>query len=418
MYYVALLLTLMWGLSYLLVKKNLCSGRIYFYILFAMSIPSFFEPNFLNKFIEGPIDYTNIFILGFLLLLGFIPWYYFDKHYGHQIHIVINQGYITNIKVIFLITIIGSLFSILYLSPYAIRGIVTGALDMREYIQEESPLPKTFATTIAVGFANIHIFAILFFYISYLSDELKRYRILLFISSFSYIISCMAITARDGLIILPLFYVIFYLIFRSSISSINKTRIKIALFSIAVIIIIFMTSFTLSRFWGQEQDTEFLQEGTIGYIAQQPYVFNVTVQEQTDFHGWELRFPLINRLIGVGEHEVYRLDTWYETCFGTMYADFYNIGGWYPVIGVLLVFILYYWWALSLCHRNDKPFGMLLIFTVYLYIALTGMFYCRAGSAVSMNIFYIAISILPLFIGNYININTPHVNNRYPNYKV
>ena len=188
-------------------------------------------------------------------------------------------------------------------------------------------------------------------------------------------------------------------------------RIKRALTLIIGGALIFVSIFSTNRFYDKYHDTSTLMEGTIGYIAQQPYVFDSTVKLQDDFHGYEVRFPLVNRIIGIEKHKVDRLDSWYETCFGTMYADFYNIGGWSPVILVSLIFMLYYRWGIGYCNRNNKPFAMLLIFTVYLYIALTGIFYCKAGSSISMNIFFIVISILPLFVGNFIKQSSGHANN-------
>lgn len=416
MYNTALILTILWGVIYLFTRNKISSGKVYFAFLFMMAVPSFFELEFLEKYIEYPIDYTNIFTLGILLLLGFIPWHYFDKYFCNNYVISINNEYISILKHIFVFIIIGSLISILYLLPYAIQSMAIGAAEVREYIQEESPLPDNFFTTICVGFAALHIYCILFFFISFLTDELKQYRFWLFISSFSYVISCITITARDGFIILPTFYVVFYLIFRKSIPTRNKIKIKRALFLIFGGALIFISIFSLNRFYNKYHDHTTLLDGTVGYIAQQPYVFDSTVKLQDDFQGYEVRFPLVNRAMGIGEYKVDRLDSWFETCFGTMYADFYNIGGWTPVILVLLVFIIYYRWSLSYCNRNNKPFAMLLIFTVYVYIVLTGIFYCKAGSSISMNIFYITISITPLFIGNYITRTAIHDNNYNTHY--
>ncbi len=416
MYYTALILTILWGIIYLFTRAKLSSGKIYFLFLFMMAIPSFFELEFLEKYIEAPIDYANIFTLGILLLIGFSPWYYFDKHFSRDCIISVDDRYISTLKHIFVFVIIGSIISILYLLPYAIQSMAIGAADIREYIQDESPLPDNILTTICVGFAALHIYCILFFYISYLTDELKHYRFWLFVSSLSYIVNCMSITARDGFIILPCFYVIFYLIFRNSIPSFNRTRIKRALTIIIGGAIIFISIFTVNRFYDKYHDTTKLMDGTIGYIAQQPYVFDSTVKLQDDFHGYEVRFPLVNRAMGIEKHDVDRLDTWYETCFGTMYADFYNIGGWTSVVLVLLIFTLYFRLAMGYCNRNNKPFALILIFTVYLYIVFTGIFYCKAGSSISMNVFYIVLSIMPLFIGNYIKLSSNYADNRNTNY--
>lgn len=398
---VALILTLIWGSYYLVVRRKLRTGVIFFGILFCMVIPSYFEPEWLKTFIEGSIDFTNIIILALIILVSFRPWKSFDE-VVQDTKICINPNYINNLRFLFLFTIIGSIYSIIYLAPYAIRGLMMGAKDVRELIIDVSVLPENIFTTIAVGFAALYIYCILFFYIACLSDELKQYRIWLVISSLSYLVSCMAITARDGFIILPIFYVCLYMVFKDSIHRTTLRKIKSYLKILLVLVFIVVSSFTLGRFWEGDKDVDRLLMGSVGYISQQPYVFDSTVQYQDDFHGFEVRFPLINRLLGIKKYGVERLDYWFETCFGTMYADFYNIGGWPPVFIILAVFVLYYWWAIAYCKRHKKDFSLLLIFIVYLYIATTGMFYCRAGSTVSMNVFYIVLSILPLFLGNYI----------------
>ena len=417
MYTTALILTILWAVIYLFIRKKINSGKVYFIFLFSMSIPSFFELEFLEKYIEGFIDYANIFALGILLLLSFIPWYYFDTHFSRNRILSINNAFLPNLKRIFTFCICGSILSIIYLLPYAIQSMAIGAADIREYIQDESILPNNIITTICVGFAALHIYCILFFYISYLSNELKPYRFWLFISSFSYIVSCISITARDGFIILPAFYLIFYLIFRKSIPPQNINKIKRTLSIILGIAIIFVGIFSISRFYDNKyQDSSRLLDGTIGYIAQQPYVFDSTVKLQDDFQGYGVRFPLVNRILGIGKYTVDRLDSWFETCFGTMYADFYNIGGWGPVICILLIFVIYYRWGIARCYRNNNPFAQLLVFTVYLYIALTGIFYCKAGSSISMNVFYIIISILPLFVGKYLKFSSIYAHNRHTNH--
>ena len=412
MFEVAVILSLIWGAYYLLVRRRIQSGIVFFVFLFCMAIPSFFQPEFLQAYIESSINITNITILAIVLIVSFKPWRSFDRAVKDRV-ISINYNYIKNLRFLFLFTIVGSLYAILYLMPYAIAGVRMGAADVRALISDVSVLPKNILTTIAVSFAALYIYNILFFYIACLSDELKRYRIWLVISSLSYLVSCMAITARDGFIILPVFYVCLYIIFRRSIPQKTLRSIKRYLTRLSVAAFVMLSSFTISRFWGTDKDVDRLLDGTVGYIAQQPYVFDSTVQHQDDFHGLELRFPLINRIVGIKEYKIDRLDNWFETCFGTMYADFYNIGGWLPVFIILAVFVLYYYWVFAYCKRQKKDFSLLLIFMVYLYIATTGMFYCRAGSTVSTNIFYIALSVLPLFLNNYITISPNAPNNSY-----
>ena len=317
---VAIILTLIWALFLILIRKKIASIKVLFAFLFMMLLPSWLEMYFLKQYIPNQVNYFNIFIFGMLLVIGSLPWLSFDKYLLKNKQILVNQHYIKSLKIIFILIIICSLFSIAYLIPYSIDGIIAGAADRRIEIKESGILPENFLTTFVVGIAALNIYNILFFFISCLDERLKKFRIWLLISSMSYIFNCMAFTARDGLIILPLFYIIFYIIFRNSIDvkllkHINKI-LAIALSVVAVILI----AFTLSRFYADKNLDEFFN-GTLGYIAQQPYVFDSTVQLQKDYHGFELRFPLINRLLGIEKYDIDRSDNLFETQFGTMYSS-------------------------------------------------------------------------------------------------
>ncbi len=410
---VAFLLTLIWGIYFLHVRKHVKTGTVFFVMLLMMVIPSWLEMNFLKGYIVIETDYFNICVLGILLILGFKPWLEFDKSLRSNAVIKINPRYIQRFKVIFTILIICSLISIIYLLPYAIEGISAGAKDRRAEIQGSTVLPDSFLTTIVVGIAALNIYNALFFFISCLHPVFKRYRIWLMISSLSYIVNCFAFTARDGLIILPIFYIVFFSLFKNSMNLTVLRKIKKLLYVLVALLGLFLVSFTLSRFYANKNMDEFYN-GTLGYIAEQPYVFDNTIQLQDDFHGFELRFPLINRLFGIPKYEVDRSGTGYETQFGTMYAEFYSIGGWTPLIVVALVFFSYYYLSIKYLYRSRKYFGLILMFTVYLYIEVTGLFYCKAGSTVLINIFYITLSIIPLYIGNYIYYGTN--NNCNSNY--
>lgn len=216
--------------------------------------------------------------------------------------------------------------------------------------------------------------------------------------------NCFAITARDGLIILPCFYLVFYLIFQNSlVFRINK-KIKKQLRKIVIIAGSFLLVFSISRFYKESGDINSLYSGTVGYVSQQRYVFDATIKGQDDFWGFECRFPLVNRLLGIEEYEVNRRDNSFEWSFGTMYAEFYDAFAWPGLILMSLAFILYYYIGFKILIRMRSAFGTLLLFCVYFFIALTGMFYTRAGGAVSMNIFYFTLSIAPFFVRNLLHI--------------
>ena len=103
---VAFLLTLIWGIYFLHVRKHVKTGTVFFVMLLMMVIPSWLEMNFLKGYIVIETDSFNICVLGILLILGFKPWLEFDKSLRSNAVIKINPRYIQRFKVIFTILII------------------------------------------------------------------------------------------------------------------------------------------------------------------------------------------------------------------------------------------------------------------------------------------------------------------------
>lgn len=404
---VALILTVLWGLFYILFHKRLGSSKILFAFLLVMVIPSWLEMHFLELYTAPRINYTNVFIMGCLLLLGALPWMSFDKlqRLRPQYVFVVNDRYIRTIKFAFVVLIVGSLFSIIYLFPYAMQGIMMGAQERRTSMGDADVLPPSILTTFVVGFAALNIYNILGFYIACIDERLRRYRLWLMLASLSYVVNCFAFAGRDGLILLPTFYIIFFIIFKKSLPERLYARLRRQLLILFAFVGFFLASFTASRFFADD-DKDDMYNGTIGYIAQQPYVFDYTIQDRTQFHGWELRFPIINRILGIPRHDISRVGGNYDTYFGTMYSEFYSIGGWWSLWLVSFVFIVYYAISISYLRKRLKIFPLLLMFTVYLYIEVTGLFYCKAGSKEMINVFYAALSILPFFAKDYLLLKT------------
>lgn len=397
-----IVLIILFILFFWLIRKNITSGKVYFFFLFCMCLPvSLIPGKVIVDVWYGKLDTFNMLVLAGCLICGFFPWLVFDK-YIKQREFYLKERAIKPLKIVFLFFIICSLFSIAYLMPYAIKSFMIGANDVRASLRKGSPLPSSILTTIAVAVAACHIFAVIFFYIACLTPKLKKYRPWLMVSSCSYIVSCTAITGRDGLIILPCLYIIFFMVFRNSLAfklrRIIENRIKIVV-SLCVALVV---SFSISRFYEHSQDLNELYTGTVGYISQQPYVFNATIEHQNDFWGFERSFPLLNRLMGIGPYSV-KLDRSFEWSFGTMYSEFYSAYAWYGLFFISLVFVCYYTVVVKLLCKRNNDFGLFMLFAVYLFIVLTGMFYMRAGKAVNMNVFYLLISILPIFYPNLLN---------------
>lgn len=398
-----IILFTIWLIFYLSIRKQIKSGKLYFLLLMFMLLPVALDSSdmIMSSWFHD-VHFINMVVFALCLVGGFLPWLVFDRWNKRRIFIVPDKS-VPTLKIIFTILILGSVYSILYTIPFAIKALTLGADQVRFMIKTKGSLmPSSPLTTIAVTFAGCNIFAILFFYIACLTPALKKYRIWLIISSLSYVVSCFAITARDGLIILPCFYIVFYIVFNRSLSESIQIKAKKSIKYLVIFAAVFMAIFSFQRFYKEESSLNELYQGTVGYMSQQRYVFDEVITKQNDFWGLEHRFPLYNRLIGIPDHEV-KINREFEWSFGTMYAEFYDAFGWSGLIIMSLIFISFYYFSFRLLKRFNSTFGLLMMFTVYFYIALTGMFYTRAGGSVSMNLFYLILSVMPFFLPNIVS---------------
>ena len=407
-----IILLVFWIVLYKSVRRNIVSGYVYFFLLVFMALPPMINTpdsnvHNIQYWYDNP-NIDNVIIFAICLCVGYIPWNVFDKRIKN-ICFEIPQSAIRPIKWINLFLILISTYSILYLSPYAMQGLILGADNVRQnlYSGEGGLVPNSIFTTIAAAGAGLYIYCVLFFFISSLSDELKKFRIWLVISSLSYIVNCFAFTLRDGLIFTPLYYIAIFLVFRGSMNFDLRKKVKKQIKKIILIAASFLLIFSISRF-GKSEDKEQaiagIYGGTVGYISQQPYVFDATVTEQDDFWGFECRYPLINRLLGISEYKVNRSDHWFEWSFGTMYSEHYSAFGWHGVFWITLIYVLFYSLGIKYLFSRQRYFAALLLFSVFIYIAISGMFYTRVGTNVNLNIFYFSLSLIPFIVPNYLNI--------------
>jgi oligosaccharide repeat unit polymerase len=306
------------------------------------------------------------------------------------------EGYIfsKNQKKILNFSIIGGLFAFFYMLPFAITSVKLGAKEIRTYVlvlEETSVLPQNVFTTIAVAFATFSTVYLAIFFLSFKSNLKKNKKIFLFVISLSYIINSLCYTARDGL----LFFLVFGLIFVMNYwNTFNKKIKKYTVYGgilLSIISIYFLTSFTNDRF----DDSS---NGTMGYIATQPYVFAENIDQRSVlgseyFYGLSLRFPLINSLFGIQNEEFDRYEQ-YEWTFGTFLTDFYSINGFLVLIIILVIFIEFFRYNLKRSRNNLMKY--MLTYTFYIHFLISGLFYFRLGNF-SGNV-YIIIMILLIIL--------------------
>lgn len=398
------LLTAIFLIGILIYRRHIGSGIIYFGLLMFMSVPSLIKREYLIGYIHRTPELPITAVLGILLVLGFLPWYifnrYIDKH--NQDSLQITPRYLKRLKKCLVLLIIGSLFSIIYQLPYAVYNMAQGAVDVRQGNINNGGgiIEATFATTVAVGLAALNIYCILFYFLSLILPELKRFNIWLLLCSFSNIIGSLVFAGRDQLIVFISFFIVFYMLFAPFLKHRTKHILKRSIIIICGGILLITLSITRDRF---DHKGSTMEQGTIGYIAEQPYVFNsqVIADKQMPI---DRRFPILNTLFDNPQKwnpksMVYA----FEWQFGTMYGEFYSFGpGWWSLFIFSFIFIGYYSIGMKRLSQERNLLGLLMMFTVYLYICITGLFYVKAGGSMLTNLFYIALSIIPFYLNRWI----------------
>jgi hypothetical protein len=285
------------------------------------------------------------------------------------------------------------LFSLFYQLPYAIVGMQYESDDLRKLMDEGFfILPQNNFTTLAVGVSYFFIFYIYFFIVSLIRNYNFFLKLSLFLGSFSYIISGMTFSTRDVFVfyVLSFIFVYFYTL------ELTKNKLKsLRLVMISVIFMAIMGIFLLSveRF-SDRKGLSSLEYGTIGYIAQQPFVFSETIAKQVNFYGGYLRFPVF---MGVFDQKKIIIRTQqYEWSFGTVIKDFYSEGGFIFLIVISIFFFKFFYSKLKRKNNTNLSTKLIIDF-FYFQFTTMGVFYFNFGNRAG-NLYMIILLTIGLFL--------------------
>lgn len=409
----SVVLVLVFGLSYWLLKCRLVTSKFYFVLLFLMGAAGLVLP--LDKFVHyysTSYNATYIFLFSILVVMTLIPWMRFDDAFRNWGVIRVRDKYLGLLKFAFIINILLALYAIVYSFPYALMALSTGADEVRAFILDDSFYPKNFLTTICVGVGYLTPIQILLFYISLLHPNLKNYSILLFFASLSYLVTMLPYAARDGFIFIPLTYFFTYKVFSASIPKMLRQKMKKYAIPLGGIILFGVLFLSYQRFFLNAKSGlnpfDSMIGGTWGYFFQQPFVFEQTVSYDVANLGFGRRFELLNIVFDIPKH-LYSLD-FLTTSFGTMYSEFYNCYGWSSLIG----FSLFYYISFSVLlgyHIERKHYlSVLLVFIIYLYYTISGLFYYKM-SITSVTELYLVVLFGSLFISNVLEVSKANAYN-------
>lgn len=399
----------------IIFRKDIHSGYVYIAMLAIMCLASILglKNSIAPRMGEYVPQIHHTLILGFLMLSSFLPWVIADRKLGqYGLSLTINPRYIKSLKVVIIGFIIISFYSLIYLLPYALDGIRMGATARRDYIWHHVDyMPQNIFTTIACGAAFCFIFTLLLVFISQLDQQLHKYRIWLFLSSLSFPMLCLVTMSRDGFLFYILFTAIYSIIFLPIYGPQQRKQFRRYLLISASCAAIILIAISIQRFTHTD-NSEQLLSGTVGYIAEQPYVFGYTLENFTDFYGFDRCFPVLSKIFPIqGAHVQH--NEYYEIMFATMFGDFYKVAGYKTMVILSLLYICWFcasiWWS---AKRNNYT-SLLLLFAVYIFIQCSGLFYLRIGYSVASNLFWLFVGISPLFAPRWI-INSSELQQQAP----
>ena len=404
---VSIILLIVWFLSYLKLRRYAETSKIYFLLLFIMGIPGLIiDPLPLMGLEPRYFHIKNVLLFAFLMIIILIPWFAFDKFMKKKPIIVIRDNYIKYFRIVFIFTILLSLYSIIYTLPFAIKAYQIG-LDNIRNLGSDALLPKSIFTTLALGSTSLTPIIVLFVFISFTDFRLYHYTKWLVLASLSYIIATTSIAARDGYIYLLLLYICFYYIFKKSLNNVIKSRIK----KIAIIgcILLFLgnAAITIDRFYNNRFENELRDDiiyGTWGYFYQQPYVFAHILEDFHYFYGFKRRLKFLDGIIKTEMSYEYDLTSALkeEYMFGSQFAEFYEINGYSSLFIITLIYIFIFYFLINYHYRKNNTFSLLIVFSLYLYFTISGMFYFRFGGNNNVFLLYFLLLVSTTYIPNFL----------------
>jgi hypothetical protein len=341
----------------------------------------------------------NIILFGILLLLVLIPWLKYDKFF-YRYKIIINGKFIKQIKSIYIVLILLSLFCIIYCLPYAIIANTMGGEAVRTS-DMVSLLPNSILTTIAAGVATLAPIGILFFFIGLLDVRLKKYSIGVLLLPFASVVHSMTLAARELYIFLPVTFIVIYTAFSNSLALRQKKIIKKFSLICGAFLVSFFMLITLSRFG--EFGSESFISGSWGYLYQQPYVFDQTLQFFDNYGGFSKTLQFLGKLLGI--YSV-KSDLVYVTefSFGTMYKGFYEMYGYRSLIMGSIIYILFFTIMANLSIRKKNTFSILINYSIFIWFTISGLFYFRYGKIDAQFILYLLLVLISSFYPKFLNI--------------
>lgn len=304
----------------------------------------------------------------------------------------IKFDFFTKNFVIFLV--IGALYSVTYQLPYALDALSQSAHIVRT--MDESILPNSILTTIAVGFSaffNIYLF---YFFVGLINKWNKFITFSMLLGALSFVVNVLTVSGRDGVVLFSLSFILSYFLFEDSISDKLKKRIKILSVLLGVLFISFFIVISLDRFLriGNADYFAVFQMGGLNYFSMQPFTFNDVLKYHDTFTYGKGSFPLFYSWFFDYEESVRDVSMAYKYNFAGYVGTFYKNGGY--IATILIVGIFYMIFKEIKTIYRKYYISQFSIISLYFFFMTSGLFYFRLGNR-GGNLFILLSIIIFLF---------------------
>lgn len=372
-------LAFLWVFILAYKRKNKISMVIVGMFLLS-SISSFFMDSEVLPYHNFDNDSVYFFILYTILLTPFLYLTLLIKPLTSYKQLPKHD----TIKYVMFFLGLGALFSIIYLSPYAINSLSLSARELRMSLSDSEVLPSSILTTIAVGFPTFYYIYAFLFYISIVQKYEMYFRVLMLFGVLSFIINVFIFAGRDGVLFSGIAMVLGYFYFEQLLSNKTKSilrKIFWVVFGSALLIVIKITT---DRFAESETfDMVALKKGFIAYLGMQPYIFCDWLNYYVNFHYGHNNFKLIVDLIGIPQpSKVYVYKDPYVWMFPTFLGSFYSVSGFSSLLLITLGFYISFRISvLGIVKNKYSIIGVLFLLGLFFHFITSGLFYFRLGNS-------------------------------------
>jgi oligosaccharide repeat unit polymerase len=290
---------------------------------------------------------------------------------------------------------LGAIYSLIYQLPYALQALSYSAYEVRHF--EESLLPSSGFTTIAVGFPMFLFIYVFYFYLSIVKRWPLIIKILMLIGAVNFVVNVLTVSGRDGFVFFAFAFILGYFLFEPHFNKTTKSRIRIIALSFFVIFLVLGTIITLDRFSiSRNEDANFaFQVGVLNYFSMQPFTYNDILLYHQDFSYGKGNFPLFYSWFFELKDTTRDVSMPYMYNFAGYVGSFHKNGGYvYFFIVASLFYLLFR--SIRNAHRHYYFFSFSLL-SLYFFFMTSGLFYFRLGNKGGNLFIFLSLILMLLF---------------------